>query len=124
MDYQLGTLEFAFKLIDRKTGEEHVVVSTPAMWAMANDYQDKLMAEGEHTKGWIITKYVNVLAMLAAKKAGVIQINKGIPSLEAQAQFINDYEVSDVSHQYKADKEEDDAANPTNPDQEGGQAAE
>ena len=124
MDYQLGTLEFAFKLTDRKTGEEHIVVSTPAMWAIANDYQDKLMAEGEHTKGWIITKYVNVLAMLAAKKAGVIQINKGIPSLEAQAQFINDFDLSDVSHEYKADKEDDESVNPSKADQEGDQAAE
>lgn len=120
IDYKLGNLEFAFKLTNNKTGEETLVVSTPAMWAIANDYQDKLLAKGDHTHGWVIAKYINVLVMMAAAKAGLINKSKGIPSLNAQADFINDFSFEDVSHLYKASKG-DEEENPTQGDQEGDQ---
>ena len=58
--------------------------------------------------------------MMAAAKAGLINKSKGIPSLNAQADFINDFSFEDVSHLYKASKG-DEEENPTQGDQEGDQ---
>lgn len=122
MAYTRGALEFAFKITERATGEETVVMSTPSMWALANEYQDKLLAGGKHTNGWALGKYITVLSMLAAAKAGLIKQPKGIPTLDEQAQFVNLFDVSEVSEEY-AEAEGDDVENPTKSDQEGDQEA-
>lgn len=123
--YKLGRLEFAFELTEADTGEKKTVVSTPSMWAIANEYQDSLIAEGGHTGSWVMAKYLNVLVMLAAARAGLIAEPKGVPSLEEQAEFMNRYSCEDVSAQYKkAASDDDDAEDPIDIDQEGDQAAE
>lgn len=118
--YTLGRLEFAFKLTNFKTREETIVVTTPSMWALANEYQDELRSEGKHTEGWALSKYLNVLAMMAASRVGLIDV-KGIPSLEDQAKFMNEYEFEDVSYLYQDKDADEDIEDPTNIDQEGDQ---
>lgn len=123
MGYTRGALEFAFKITERGTGEETVVMSTPAMWAQADEYHDKLAAQGEHTEAWLTSKYLLALVMMAAAKAGIIVKSKGVPSIGAQADFLNRYSFEEVSAEYQV-AGSDEAENPSKAVQEGGQEAE
>lgn len=121
MAYKAGSLEFVFRLTDRETGEKVDVTSTPAMWAHANEYYDRLIAKGGHTQAWTLTRYLTALAMLAAAKAQTA-VKVGDPfDLVAQAEFSARFEAEDVTAEYI--DEADEAENPTKADQEDGQAA-
>lgn len=119
--YKLGNLEFVFELTDAETGETKEVTSTPSMWARASEYQDTLLAKGNHTPAYCVGKYLNYLAMMAAASAGVIKKLNGAPTAEAEAEFRNKYTVKDVSSKYK--KKDEEAENPTESDQEESQEA-
>lgn len=119
--YKLGNLEFVFELTNSETGEKTEVTSTPSMWARASEYQDTLLAKGNHTPGYCVGKYLNYLAMMAAASADIIKKFNGAPTADAEAEFRNKYTVKDVSSQYK--KKDEEAENPTESDQEENQEA-
>lgn len=119
--YKLGNLEFVFELTNAETGEKTEVTSTPSMWARASEYQDTLLAKGNHTPGYCVGKYINYLAMMAAASAGIIKKFKGAPTADAEAEFCNKYKIKDVSFKYK--NKDDESENPTESDQEESQEA-
>lgn len=121
--YRLKNLEFALKITERETAHETVVVTTPSMWAKADDYRDSLRAKGGHTSMWYVTRFMVYLSMQAAASAGLIPAFKGIPSTEAQAEFTNVYDVDDVTEDYNREAAEG-GEDPTEAVQEGGQEAE
>lgn len=119
--YNLGSLEFAFKIINRKTGEETIVVSTPSMWARMTEERDKMIKKAEHSEQYILERYVQGLVLLAAGEAGLCPKPKGIPSLYEEAAFVNDFDAIDVTSEYKEAPEGN--ADPFDTAQEGDQAA-
>lgn len=122
--YELGSLEFAFKLINRKTGEEKVVVSTPSMWARMTESKDRMTVEAKHSNAYILERYINGMVLLAAASAGVWPTPaKGIPSFREEAYFVNAYDAIDVTNEYRTSKEDEARENPFASDQEEGQEA-
>lgn len=120
MAYELGKLEFVFEVTDRKTGDTKEVTTTPSMWARADDYSDTLRAT--HSQSYCVAKYVNYLVMMACAEAKIIKKLSGIPTTAQQAEFLNRYDIKDVSYKYKT-KAGDDEENPTESDQEESQEA-
>lgn len=122
--YELGSLEFAFKLINRKTGEEKVVVSTPSMWARMTEFKDRMTVEAKHSNAYILERYINGMVLLAAAAAGVWpKPAKGIPSFYEEAAFVNEWDAIDVTNEYRTSKEAEAREDPFASDQEEGQEA-
>lgn len=98
--------------------------STPAMWALADEWVDSLMASGAHTEEWRTRKLINGFEYLALQRelAGKTDENgepvfpdmriDGKPTLPAVAWMIDAYDV-DWEPIGGTDVDEDSNANPT-----------
>ena len=119
--YKLGNLEFAFKFVDAD-GNETIGVSTPAMWALAQEKLDCDRKSGNHTNEYITNNYVNYLALMTAKSIDLV--NDDAPTMENIATLLNKYDVFEVSEDYPREKSDPNEVNPSLSDQEGGQGEE
>lgn len=93
----LGSLEIAFRLTPNG-GEPVVTVSTPAMFALADEFADTLRALGGHTDQWINSKFVAAIAVQAMQAEGLAPA--GELSLGLIAAAINICDFEDVSGDY------------------------
>lgn len=111
-DSRLGMLEYhlTFKPFD---GSETVeTISTPSMWALADEWVDELRAQGKHTDSWYDTKLGGAIFLLAAQEAGLVPA--GPITVSAIAEVINAYDIDMV--------EPESDENPTGSGREGSQA--
>lgn len=110
MPYKLGSLEFAFEFTDAD-GEKTVGISTPSMWARAQERLARMKKEDVFADEFVQWTYLNYLALMVAKQEGLVENDS--PSTAAIAAMLNHYEVKDVSDEYESDIEK--VANPEDP---------
>lgn len=110
----LGALEWGLRFTPHGEGRETETVSTPGMWALADEWADGLRASGGHTDGWCALKHGQAVYLLAAQREGIMPAQP--LSAEAIAELMNRYDVAITAGQG------DDAPDPTRDGPEGGPA--
>ncbi len=70
-------------------------VTTPSMWAVADEWCDTLRADGSHTDRWLELKMVDAICLQAAQAEGLMR--GGAPTLARIAELKNlySYEMTD-----------------------------
>ena len=103
-----GIFEFKLRFAPAEGGAPVEEWATPAMWAAADEWADKLRATGEHTESWVSAKMADAVRLQAAQAAGLV--SPGGISLERIMEMNNAFDVEDVADGEPADE---DGANPT-----------
>ena len=112
---KLGALEFELTFSPYDGGKAVKTVTTPSMWALADEWVDSLKAAGGHTSEWYDSKLGGAIFALAAMDLGIIpEAPLGVAPI---AELLNAYDVDMVSGDEQGE-------NPTPTDPEGGPAPE
>lgn len=90
---KLGNLENCYK-ITSDDGRVVETVTTPSMWAIADEFIDGLRMSGRHTEAWIVRKMTFAIQMQAAQAEGLFP--DGPLSVERIAEFLNLCKVETV----------------------------
>lgn len=90
---KLGNLENAYRIVG-PDGREAVTVTTPSMWAVADEFADGLRASGTHTELWILRKMTFAIQMQAAQAEGLHP--EGPVTLDGICEFLNSCKVEPV----------------------------
>lgn len=110
---KLGILESAIE-ITTLDGQKTKTITTPAMWALADEFADSLRMEGGHSEQWIIRKLSFAIHMQAARAEGLFP--EGPIDTASIAEFLNACEVrhlpSDPASEGGADEEDPTQAAP------------
>lgn len=114
---KLGHLENAYR-IRHIDGREALTVTTPSMWALADEFADGLRVSGHHSEGWILRKMTFAIQMQAAQAEGLFPA--GPITLERLTEFLN---VCDVEEAEAEAPEADEAEDPTQAAPDGGPEA-
>lgn len=83
---KLGNLENAYR-ITAPDGRAAVTVTTPSMWALADDFADALRLSGKHSEIWILRRMTYAIQMQAAQAEGLHP--DGPITLERVYEFLN-----------------------------------
>ena len=88
---KLGALEFKLTFKPYSGGKPIQTVTTPSMWALADEWVDSLTAAGGHTAEWYDAKLGGMLFALAARDLGLIPDGElGVGSI---AEVLNAYDI-------------------------------
>ncbi|RDB70677.1 hypothetical protein [Eggerthella sinensis] len=90
---KLGNLENAYRIV-APDGREAVTVTTPSMWALADDFADGLRLSGRHSELWILRRMTFAIQMQAAQAEGLHP--DGPITLERIIEFVNLCKVDNV----------------------------
>lgn len=90
---KLGMLEKAIR-ITSKDGRCVETVTTPSMWALADEFCDELRLTKKHTEAWILRKLGFAINMQAARAEGLF--DDGPIDLASLAEFLNDCTVEAI----------------------------
>lgn len=93
---KLGMLENAVR-ITAKDGRSVETVTTPSMWALADEFCDTIRLTKKHTEAWVLRKLGFAINMQAARAEGLFE--DGPIDLDSIAQFLNDCTVEAVASQ-------------------------
>lgn len=88
---KLGAFEFRLTFRPADGGEERTIVSTPSMFALADEWADTLRAAGGHTEDWVNAKMAGAIFLLAAIELGLVDSQP--VTLGGVAQVMNDFDV-------------------------------
>lgn len=95
-DKKTGLYEVEFQYAPRAGGKPVLAVTTPSMWARADEWSDTLRVGAEpHSQAWVTAKMVDAARLLAAQAAGIVR--PGALSLELIAEMTNAWEIRDTS---------------------------
>lgn len=72
MAKKLGALEFELTFTPYDGGKPAKTVTTPSMWALADEWVDSLRAAGGHTAEWYDSKLGGAIFALAAMDLGLM----------------------------------------------------
>lgn len=114
---KLGPLEQRMK-ITHMDGREVVTVTTPSMWALADEFADDLRHSGRHTEQWVMRKFGLAIQMQAARAEGLFP--DGMITNGSIAEFINTCTVENLPDECSTGEPE----NPTQAVQDGTPEAE
>jgi len=84
-----GALEVTVRFEPVDGGAPVEGVTTPSMWAVADEWCDTLRAEGSHTDRWIELKLVDAICLQVAQAEGLMR--GGAPTLARIAELKNLY---------------------------------
>ena len=90
MAYKLGNFEFLLTFTPQD-GDPVEVVTTPSIFALADEWADTLRAKGGHTDEWVDQKFGGAMFLLGAQEAGLMP--DGPITLEAIAEVMSRFEV-------------------------------
>lgn len=105
MAYKLGAFEFLLTFTPHDGGDPVEVVTTPSVFALADEWADTIRARGEHTDEWVDQKFGGAMFLLGAQDAGLMP--SGPITLAAIAEVMSRYDVD------MATADDEPAANPT-----------
>ena len=91
MAYKLGAFEFLLRFTPTDGGETVEVVTTPSIFALADEWADTLRAKGDHTSEWVDQKFGGAMFLLGAMEAGLMP--DGPITLASIAEVMSRYEV-------------------------------
>lgn len=115
---KLGPLEQRMK-ITTMDGREAVTVTTPSMWALADEFADELRRSGRHTEAWVMRKFGMAIQLQAARAECLFP--DGPITNGTIAEFINSCTVENLPDE---DAPGESAENPTQAVQDGNREAE
>lgn len=70
--YKLGAVEWRFKFTNVKDGREVEAISTPASFAIADIWTDRINATGEQTPEFALIMQSHILAALTLRHEGLV----------------------------------------------------
>lgn len=88
---ELGMLEYEITFIEIATGKETKAVTTPSMWALADEWADRVRGRGGHTPAWVNAKMGQAIWLQAAQDAGLV--DGDTIDLVQISEMMNRYEV-------------------------------
>ena len=88
---KLGAMEFRLTFTPMDGGEPVEVVSSPSMFALADEFTDTIRAKGGHTEEWMSSKLAGAIFVLAARDAGLMP--DGPLDLASIAEVMNAYDI-------------------------------
>lgn len=88
---KLGAFEFHLVFAPTGGGDPVETVSTPSMWALADEWVDGLRAAGGHTAEWYDRQLGSAIFLQAARDLGLAP--EGELSVAAIAEVLNAYDV-------------------------------
>ena len=91
MAYKLGAFEFKLTFTPNGGGDPVETVTTPSIFALADEWVDTIRAEGKHTPEWCDRQFGGAMFLLAAQDLGLAP--KGPITVEAIATLLNAYDV-------------------------------
>lgn len=90
---KLGNLENAYR-ITAPDGRTAATVTTPSMWALADDFADRLRMSDRHSEIWILRRMTYAIQMQAAQAEGLHP--DGPITLERVYEFLNLCKVEEL----------------------------
>ena len=91
-----GLFEVALRFEPRDGSEPVETVTTPSMWALADEWADGLRAgSAAHSEAWVSAKMTEAVFLQAAQREGLVR--PGPITLVKISEMTNLYEVSEVA---------------------------
>ena len=91
MAYKLGAFEFLLTFTPNDGGEPVEIVTTPSIFALADEWADRLRAAGDHTPEWVDQKFGGAMFLLGAQEAGLVP--SGPITLASIAEVMSRYDI-------------------------------
>lgn len=91
-----GLFEVALRFEPRDGSEPVEAVTTPSMWALADEWADGLrVGDKPHSEAWVAAKMTEAVFLQAAQREGLVR--PGPITLVKISEMTNLYEVSEIA---------------------------